>query len=81
MEHEAQGRKLMDGANEDRSLCTQDAARFLHFSPKTLEAWRLQRRGPRYYRYGPHGAIRYRLSDLREFQAQHAVQPQATEAA
>jgi hypothetical protein len=77
----AQERKPLDGTNEDRSVCTQDAALFLGLSPKTLEAWRLQERGPQYCRYGVNGAIRYLLSDLREFQAQHAVRPQATAAA
>jgi hypothetical protein len=81
MEHNAQGRKPLDGANEDRAFCTQDAALFLGLSPKTLEAWRLQGRGPQFCRYGVNGAIRYLISDLREFQAQHAVRPQVTAAA
>jgi hypothetical protein len=81
MERKTQERKLLDGANEDRSLCTHDAALFLGLSPKTLEAWRLQERGPQYCRYGVNGAIRYLLSDLREFQVRHAVRPQVTAAA
>ena len=81
MEHNAQRRKPLDGVNDDRSLCTPDAALFLGLSPKTLEAWRLQEgRGPRFCRYSAR-AVRYLLSDLREFQAQHAVRPQATAAA
>jgi hypothetical protein len=78
MQGKEQRRKPLDGADEDRSLCTQDAALFLGLSPKTLEAWRLQDRGPRYCRYGVNGAIRYLLSDLREFQVRHAVRPQVT---
>lgn len=81
MQGKEQRRKPLDRADEDRSLCTQDAALFLGLSPKTLGAWRLQDRGPQYCRYGVNGAIRYLLSDLREFQVRHAVRPQVTAAA
>jgi hypothetical protein len=36
-------------------------------SPRTLEQWRWQQRGPRYLKIG--GRVVYRLSDIEEFEA------------
>jgi hypothetical protein len=47
------------------------AARFLSVSERTLQAWRLQRRGPTFVRVGR--AIRYRRADLIAWIHDHLV--------
>lgn len=53
------------GLDNDPFLSTNEAARFLSLSSKTLEAWRLQRYGPVYVKLGR--SVRYRLSALESF--------------
>ena len=49
-----------------RQLLTErEAAEFLDLQPATLRHWRVQERGPVYYRIG--GAIRYHRTDLMSF--------------
>ena len=49
-----------------RQLLTErEAAKFLGLQPTTLRHWRVQSRGPLYYRIG--GAIRYHQTDLKDF--------------
>lgn len=50
---------------DDELLTTEEASRFLKLKPNTLEIWRLRGIGIRYCKFGR--AVRYRLSDLREF--------------
>jgi hypothetical protein len=38
-------------------------------SPRTLEQWRWQGRGPQYLKIG--GRVVYRLQDVEQFEAQH----------
>ena len=45
-----------------RLLTTEQAASVLALSPRALEAWRLQGRGPRYVKLSR--AVRYRPEDL-----------------
>lgn len=43
----------------------RNAATALDSSPKTLQAWRLYRRGPRYLKIGR--SVKYRVGDLRDW--------------
>jgi excisionase family DNA binding protein len=52
--------------NDPDALVTEDAAaRFLNVSPRTLQAWRMEKRGPAFVRVGR--SIRYRRRDLVEW--------------
>lgn len=46
-------------------LNQQQAARFLGLSPRTLEAWRLSGKPPRFLKLG--AAVRYRMEDLEKW--------------
>jgi predicted DNA-binding transcriptional regulator AlpA len=52
----------------DALMGQSTAAEFLGLSPRTLERWRLEGRGPKYLKLGPR-AVRYSLASLREFLA------------
>jgi hypothetical protein len=52
-------------AHQDPILDTAQAAHYLKFSKSSLEAWRLEGRGPAYHK--PSGRVKYRLSDLDAF--------------
>lgn len=52
-----------------------EAAAFLGFSPATLESWRREGKGPRFYRVGRH--IRYTFADLSAFLTAHPSEPTA----
>jgi hypothetical protein len=52
-------------------LTTAGAAEFLGFSVRTLEFWRVKRKGPPYCR--PSGAIRYLRADLIQWLTSHRV--------
>lgn len=43
-----------------------------HLSPRTLEAWRFQGKGPHYMKIG--GRIVYRLEDIEAYEAAHLHQ-------
>jgi predicted DNA-binding transcriptional regulator AlpA len=51
--------------NDDSLLKEDQAGEFLQISPRTLQAWRGQGKGPRFCAAG--GAIRYQRSDLVEW--------------
>lgn len=55
----------------DQFLDTRQAAAYLHHSKSCLEWWRLENRGPRYFKFG--GRIRYRVSDLDNWLAARVV--------
>lgn len=46
-------------------LTEENTSYMLHVSVKTLQAWRLEGRGPRYRKLSK--AVRYKLSDILEF--------------
>jgi len=53
-----------DGPNlPDRLLTEKQAARYLGFSPRALQNWRLRGGGPLFVKIS-NRAVRYRLSDL-----------------
>jgi helix-turn-helix protein len=56
------------------TLLDEDAtARILKVSIKTLQGWRQQRRGPRYFKLS--NRVRYSADDLRAYLAQCVVEP------
>jgi len=61
----------------DDILTTEEAARLLKVSARTLERWRTRRRIP-YVEYPKQGAwapIRFRRADILEWLRQHVVKP------
>lgn len=44
-------------------MSTADVARELRYSPKTVENWRFEGRGPKFIKL-PTGTVRYRRSDV-----------------
>jgi hypothetical protein len=61
----------------DLTLDQVEAAAFLGLTPRTLESWRAQKRGPKYLSYSKR-CVRYRLRDLLSFQESRAVSTGAT---
>jgi uncharacterized protein YjiS (DUF1127 family) len=57
----------------DRTLDEVAAAEFLDVAVRTMQAWRQQRRGPRYLSYSSR-CVKYKLSDLVKFQESRAVE-------
>lgn len=58
----------------DKSYLTEaEAAEFLAISQKTLQRWRFSGRPPRYAKFG--GAVRYAISDLRDYASTSLKQP------
>jgi predicted DNA-binding transcriptional regulator AlpA len=60
----------------DPYLKTDQAAAILQLSPKTLEQWRHEGRGPRFYRRS-HRCVRYSLADLQAWLEKSAVDNEA----
>ena len=63
-------------------LTEVEAASMLGLRRGTLSNWRSQRKGPAYHRIGgtkdePGRAIRYEVSELREWAEQYRVEPEA----
>jgi hypothetical protein len=56
-------------------LTPKEAADYLRRAPKTLEDWRVQKKGPRYHKLGPSkkAAVLYHRSDLDSWMARHIV--------
>lgn len=50
---------------KDQFLDTAQAAHYIGYSKSTLEWWRMEKRGPRFYKMA--GRVRYRQSDLDAF--------------
>lgn len=64
-------------SNAQQSLLTeQQAAQFLNWSVKTLQARRHYCKPPRWVKVGGR-SVRYRLSDLEEFVTSSVVEPMA----
>jgi len=59
---------------QDKGLKESEASRFTGFSVFTLQKWRCQGRGPSYLKIGR--SIRYLLSDLKKFMAEHKIERQ-----
>ncbi|MCC6160304.1 MAG: helix-turn-helix domain-containing protein [Deltaproteobacteria bacterium] len=57
---------------DDIILCERDAARILGLSPRALQAWRCQGRGPQFIRVSSR-CVRYRREDLDSFLAARVV--------
>jgi predicted DNA-binding transcriptional regulator AlpA len=58
-------------ADPDAALNEIQAAEFLGVSTRTLQAWRVSGRGPRYCKIGR--AVRYQRRELVSFQETHTV--------
>ena len=43
-------------------ISQQEAAAYLNRSPRTLQTWRIEARGPRYYKQG--NRVLYKLADI-----------------
>lgn len=54
---------LRDEEKKQRLLSEQEAASFMGFTPRTLQAWRYRGGGPEFVRISSR-AIRYRFEDL-----------------
>ena len=54
-------------------LDQEEAARFLHIQPRTLESWRQRRIGPRFVRYSIR-CVRYRAQDLQVWLDNQSIQ-------
>ena len=48
--------------NRKRSLCEKLAGPYIGISPRTMQAWRVQGKGPAFLKLGR--AVRYRICDL-----------------
>jgi hypothetical protein len=57
------GRAANGSISSAGMLNQEEAARFLHVQPRTLESWRQRRIGPRFVRYSMR-CVRYRSQDL-----------------
>lgn len=57
----------------DRALESVDAAPVIGVEPLTLKEWRRRGYGPPYVKFG--NRVRYRLSDLEAWMAEHTVTP------
>jgi hypothetical protein len=57
----------------DAAVDENQAAKFLGFSPRTLQAWRYRGGGPRFVKAIGARAVRYRWRDLLEFQKLNVV--------
>jgi len=58
---------------ENRCLNVSEVADLLGVSINTLNAWRSQRRGPVYEKFG--SRVVYRLADIQEYIARNRIKP------
>lgn len=68
---------MADRAFDGKTYLTpKEAATYLRFSPKTLEEWRADKKGPRYHKLGQSrkSAVLYHRNDLDAWMARHIVQ-------
>ena len=49
-------------------LTPEEVADYLNISPRTIEGWRLSKKGPRFVRMGKH--VRYRADHLEQWLSQ-----------
>ena len=61
----------------DRVLNEKEAAYFLNWSVKNLQARRFKRQPPPYFKIGK--SIRYSMTDLQKFLEQNRIEPSASE--
>jgi hypothetical protein len=56
--------------NDITTLDQKQLAERWHMHPRTLENWRQQGRGPRYFKLhsGPKAPVRYRIEDIMNFE-------------
>ena len=66
----------MTDFERSRSVDENIAEEILGHKKKTLQNWRLLRKGPAYYKVGR--SVRYRVGDLLDFMAERRVDPEAT---
>jgi excisionase family DNA binding protein len=64
-------------SEQDDILTTEEAAKLLKVSERTLERWRVRRRIPYvgYPRQGTWAPVRFRRADILEWLRQHVVKP------
>jgi len=62
----------LPGDPRERYVNDLEAAAILGISPKTIQLWRFEKRGPPPSKFGTR-TIRYRLSALLDWAAQHEV--------
>lgn len=55
----------------DQLVNTREAAQILGCQPSSLEHWRVENRGPKYYKHLRH--VKYKVADLWAFVEEHAV--------
>jgi len=68
------GHVTMQQNNQSVRLSERDAASFLGITQRTLQDWRLNRRGPAYIKLGRR--IAYDRADLERFLADNRVEPE-----
>jgi hypothetical protein len=68
--------KPLSAFNDDPIFNPKDAAKILAVSVECLKKWRQRKFGPSYIQYGEGGPIRYALSALKRFRAQHTIHPE-----
>uniref|UniRef100_UPI004047F8A8 helix-turn-helix transcriptional regulator n=1 Tax=Yoonia sp. TaxID=2212373 RepID=UPI004047F8A8 len=56
---------VMPNTQSDQFFDTAQASHHLGYSKSTLEWWRTEGRGPRFYKMS--GRVRYRISDLNDW--------------
>ena len=65
-----------DSISSTPMLDQEEAARFLHVQPRTLESWRQRRIGPRFVRYSMR-CVRYRQQDLQVWLDSQAIESES----
>jgi hypothetical protein len=68
--------KPLSAFNDDPIFNPEAAGQILAVSVECLKKWRQRKRGPSYIQYGNDGPIRYPLSALMRFRAQHTIDPE-----
>jgi len=64
----------LSAINDDPVFNTRAAATIIGVSYEQMKKWRQRGQGPRYYQYGEDGPVRYPLSALKAFKADHLVE-------
>jgi hypothetical protein len=66
--------KPLSAFDDDPLFNPKAAGQILAVSTECLKKWRSRKRGPSYIQYGEDGPVRYVLSALMRFRAQHTVE-------
>jgi hypothetical protein len=73
--------RIEDGPIPSAGMLNQEeAARFLHVQPRTLESWRQRRIGPRFVRYSMR-CVRYRAQDLQAWLDNQSIETESRDRA